>query len=59
MFFAAVLVTVFATDLLKAYLAGKVRRLITPKTMRIMNIILGVIMIGFGLRLILLSETFG
>lgn len=58
LFFAAVLATVLATDLLKAYLAGKLRRLVTPKSISIMNVILGLIMIGFGIRLILLSKTF-
>ncbi len=56
-FFAAVLMTVLATDLLKAYLADKLRRLVTPKAIMIMNIILGVVMIGFGVRLIWLSHT--
>ncbi len=59
LFFAAVLVTVLATDLLKAYLADKVRTLVTPKSIMVMNIILGVVMIGFGVRLIWLSQTIG
>ena len=58
-FFAAVLMTVLATDLLKAYLADKLRRLVTPKSIMVMNIILGVVMIGFGVRLIWLSKTIG
>ena len=57
LFFAAVLVTVLATDLMKAYLADKVRALVTPKSIMVMNIILGVVMIGFGVRLIWLSQT--
>ena len=56
-FFAAVLMTVLATDLLKAYLAGKLRRLVTPKTIMVMNILLGLAMIGFGVRLLWLSQT--
>jgi len=52
-------VTVLATDLLKAYLADKVRTLVTPKSIMVMNIILGVVMIGFGVRLIWLSQTIG
>lgn len=52
-FFAAVLATVFATDLLKAYLADKLRRLVTPKTLMYLNIIVGLILIVFGVRLIL------
>ena len=57
LFFAAVLMTVLATDLLKAYLAGKLRRLVTPKTIMVMNILLGLAMIGFGVRLLWLSQT--
>ena len=56
-FFAAVLVTVLATDLLKAYLADKLRKLVTAKSIMVMNIILGIVMIGFGARLIWLSQT--
>ena len=56
-FFAAVLMTVLATDLLKAYLAGKLRRLVTPKTIMVMNILLGLAMIGFGVRLLWLSQS--
>ncbi|PZR36736.1 MAG: hypothetical protein DI538_13510 [Azospira oryzae] len=52
-FFAAVLGTVFTTDLLKAYLADKLRRLVTPKTMMYLNIIVGLILMVFGGRLIL------
>jgi threonine/homoserine/homoserine lactone efflux protein len=57
LFFAAVLMTVFGTDLLKAYLADKLRRLVTPRSMMVINIILGIVMIGFGIRLIWLSQT--
>jgi threonine/homoserine/homoserine lactone efflux protein len=56
-FFTAVLITVLSTDILKAYLAGKVRKVVTPRSMSVMNIILGIVMIAFGIRLILLSQT--
>ena len=58
-FFAAVLTTVLATDLMKAFLADKLRKLVTPKSMMIMNIILGIAMIGFGVRLFWLSQSLG
>ncbi|HRI79943.1 MAG TPA: LysE family transporter [Cyclobacteriaceae bacterium] len=58
LFFGAVLVTVLATDITKAYLAGKLRRLITPRFMTIMNVLLGIVLIFFGFRLILLAKTF-
>ena len=57
LFFGAVLLTVLTTDLLKAYLADKLRRIITPRTLMVMNIILGIVLIFFGCRLILLAKT--
>ena len=57
LFFLAVLVTVLATDIAKAFLADKLRLLITPRLLNIMNATLGVVMIGFGLRLIFVSQT--
>lgn len=57
LFFASVLGTVLMTDILKAYLAAKLRRLLTPKTLKIMNIILGAVLIFFGCRLMWLAKT--
>jgi len=57
-FFSMVLVTVLATDILKAYLADKLRRLITRRLMMIMNIIVGVCLMVFGARLIYLVGSF-
>lgn len=57
-FFSVVLATVFTTDILKAYLADKLRRLVTQRSMMIMNIFVGVCLIIFGSRLILLADTF-
>lgn len=51
-FFGTVLTTVFSMDLLKAYLAGKLSRLITPRFLKISNVVLGLVLIGFGIRLI-------
>ena len=56
-FFVSLLGTVLATDILKAYLADKLRLLMTPRASKIINIVLGVIMIFFGARLILLAKT--
>jgi len=50
-FFGAVLATVLLTDILKAFLSDKLRNLITPSFIRISNIVLGVMLIVFGLRL--------
>jgi len=51
-FFASIVSTVFITDLLKAKLADKLRRLLTPKFVRNLNIVLGFVLLIFGLRLI-------
>lgn len=57
LFFASMLGTILATDILKAYLAGKLRPLLTHRSLMVMNIILGIVMIFFGGRLILLAKT--
>lgn len=51
-FFASIVSTVFATDVLKAKLADKLRRLLTPLFIRRLNFVLGVALLLFGLRLI-------
>jgi len=58
LFFGVVLGTVLSTDILKAYLADKLRRLVTQRLMKIMNVIVGICLIIFGSRLILLADTF-
>jgi threonine/homoserine/homoserine lactone efflux protein len=57
LFFLAVLITVLATDVLKAFLADKLRLLITARSISIMNALLGIVMVGFGIRLILVSHS--
>jgi len=52
-FFASIVATVFSTDVLKAKLADKLRLMITPKVIRIMNFVLGILLILFAGRLIL------
>jgi threonine/homoserine/homoserine lactone efflux protein len=51
-FFAAIVSTVFFTDVLKAKLADKLRLLLTPRFIRNLNIVLGFVLLLFGLRLI-------
>jgi threonine/homoserine/homoserine lactone efflux protein len=51
-FFAAIVSTVFVTDLIKAKLADKLRRLMTQKFIRNLNIVLGLVLLIFGCRLI-------
>lgn len=50
-FFVIVIATVFTTDLTKAYLAGRLRPLITTRSLRIMNTVVGIALIAFGIRL--------
>jgi threonine/homoserine/homoserine lactone efflux protein len=57
-FFCVVLITVLATDLIKAYLADKLRRLVTQRLMMILNIVVGICLFAFGIRLWLMAETF-
>lgn len=51
-FFTAIVSTVFITDVIKAKAADKLRRLLTPKFIRNLNIVLGFVFIIFGCRLI-------
>ncbi|MBI1769365.1 MAG: LysE family transporter [Bacteroidetes bacterium] len=56
-FFTALLITVLATDIAKAFLADKLRRLITHRFLLIMNIIVGICLIAFGVRLLMMAEN--
>ncbi|MDQ2657107.1 MAG: hypothetical protein M3Y60_06770, partial [Bacteroidota bacterium] len=51
-FFASIVATVFITDLIKAKLADTLRRLLTPGFIRKLNLVLGLVLLAFGLRLI-------
>ena len=50
--FATCLVFVLSTDILKVFLAGKLRKKLTPHNIHIINKISGLILIGFGIALI-------
>lgn len=52
-FFTSMLVTILATDIAKAYLAGRLSALITPKRMMWVNVIVGGALLIYGARLIL------
>ena len=56
LFFGFLLGTVLVTDIMKAYLADKLRKLLTPRSLKIMNVILGLVLIFFGFRLILFTS---
>lgn len=51
-FFIGVLTTILTTDLLKAFLAHRLRKLVTPKKILILNRSVGVILILFGIQMI-------
>lgn len=57
-FFGAIVCTVFLTDVLKAKLADKLRTALTPKFIRTMNFVLGIVLLIFGGRLIFLADNF-
>lgn len=57
LFFSALLGTVLITDILKAYLAGKLQTLVTTRFLKIMNIVLGTALIILGTRLIIHAKT--
>lgn len=50
-YFAAFLVTIFSTDLLKSYFANKLRSLISYKYIKYLNYGVGLLLIGFGVKL--------
>jgi threonine/homoserine/homoserine lactone efflux protein len=54
-FYAAVLITVLGTDIIKAWLAGRLRRLITIQRMKVINVVVGIALIIFGVRLLMLG----
>ena len=45
------------TDILKAYLADKLRLLLTARSMQIMNVVLGALLIFFGAQLLYHAKT--
>lgn len=51
-FFSAMLITVLLTDIAKAYLAGRMATLVTPYRMMWMNIVVGIALFVYGVRLI-------
>jgi threonine/homoserine/homoserine lactone efflux protein len=56
-YFSSIVVTVFITDLIKAKLADQLRLFMTHKAIRKLNIVLGIVLILFGVRLVLFADT--
>tara|TARA_B100000508_G_C11365024_1_gene230829 strand:- start:72 stop:743 length:672 start_codon:yes stop_codon:yes gene_type:complete len=51
-FFAGVLTTILSTDIIKAFVAHRLRTMVTPKKILILNRSVGVILILFGFQMI-------
>ncbi len=51
LFFGTIVVTIFITDNMKAYLAHRLSDVITPKVIKIINMVAGIALIGFAMRL--------
>jgi threonine/homoserine/homoserine lactone efflux protein len=55
LYYLGILGTVFCIDLLKAFIAKQLAHLVTPKMMGWLNKAVGLIMIGFGLRMLIFT----
>ncbi|WP_326492706.1 LysE family translocator [Algoriphagus sp. PAP.12] len=55
LYYFGILGTVFLIDLIKAFVAKKLAKFITPKITFYMNKAVGIILIGFGLRMLYLT----
>ncbi len=56
-FFGSIIGTVFVTDVLKAKAADSLRRLLTPRFIRLLNMVLGIVLVVFGGRMLLFAVT--
>lgn len=56
-FLIAVLAGIFITDVLKVILAGKLHSLLKPRLLRNSFLVIGLILIGFGIRLVYFVVT--
>lgn len=54
LFFTSIVATVFITDVIKAKLSDKLRVLLTARIIKVMNLVVGIVMLVFGLKLIIL-----
>jgi hypothetical protein len=50
-FFSGIVSTVFIADVIKSYIANKLRHIVTVRFMTIMNRIVGIALFLFGFRL--------
>lgn len=55
LFFGPLLATTLSMDLTKAWLSDRLRRWVTPAIIKVMNLVLGLVLIGAGVRLIVVG----
>lgn len=51
--FGGVLFTIFSTDVLKVFIASSIKRYLTPKTLNLVNYVVGILLVAFGIILII------
>lgn len=52
-FFSSTLITVFGTDLLKSFIANRIKNILKPNVMLWINRVIGIVLVGFGVRMII------
>jgi threonine/homoserine/homoserine lactone efflux protein len=55
-FLVSIIITVFITDVIKAKLADKLRLVITPRFIRMLNVVLGLVLIVFAGKLVFFPD---
>jgi threonine/homoserine/homoserine lactone efflux protein len=53
--FGGVLITIFSTDVLKVFIASRIKKYLTPKILNLVNYIVGILLVIFGIILIIRS----
>jgi threonine/homoserine/homoserine lactone efflux protein len=53
--FGGVLLTIFSTDVLKVFIASRIKQYMTPKVLNLVNYIVGILLVIFGIILIIRS----
>jgi len=54
-FFGGVLLTIFSTDVLKVFIASRIKKYLTIKILNLVNYIVGILLVVFGIILIIRS----
>jgi len=54
-FFGGVLLTIFSTDVLKVFIASRIKKYLTPKILNLVNYVVGILLVVFGIILIIRS----